>query len=304
MIRRTSSVSRAAFFQKAMDEVVQQGFLDFSRIVQTATLLPGDHQSVHLGRGSEFYDVRPYRPMEDPLFAIDVVLSRRLNRLMSKVFLEETELHCACIVDASDQMIWGGSASQKFSLLLKSVALIGAAVLGRGNALSGICPNIPASFRRAFHDRATLLDFLWVLCEHAGMQSSQESWRAFPDAVRLIGKPSVVVVFSDFFVDIRLMERMFQSMAAHELVPVIVHSPYEHRIPKTGITSFADLSSGEECRLDPSSPRTQTLFAEAVEEYERELAAFFLRRGIVQNIHVGDPGNIFSDIFCGRGLTQ
>ena len=70
--------------------------------------LAGLHRSHTRGFGGEFQQYRPYMPGDD-LKYVDWKLYARQGRLNEKVYLEETEMRCAILVDASASMSYQGT---------------------------------------------------------------------------------------------------------------------------------------------------------------------------------------------------
>lgn len=283
-----------------LDELVRGQFLDLPSIKRLSMVLPGDHDSIHLGRGQEFFDIRPYQPFEDRLSDIDIALSRRLGKLMSRIFFEEKELNVFLIADTSEQMIWGGKKTGKLTLLLKSAALIGLAVLQRMNALGSACPGFIQSFRQSRHDCGELLAFLRLVNKKSGKFSSGEIWKEFPSIIRLIKEPSIIIIFSDFFVEKFLLETVLSNLYIHDIIPVVIHSRHEHVLPLIAEGSFIDFSRKTEYSVDSDLAMAKQLFKEKIHDYEAKLRTIFLRFGVTNFIHVSDPETIFEDIFLGQ----
>lgn len=286
-----------------LETLQREHFLDVPLVRKLDTLLPGEHRSVRLGRGQEFYDIRSYRRFQDPFSSIDIALSRRLRKLVSRLYLQEKELEVFLLVDASEQMCWGGREGNKLSLLLKSVALIGYAVLHSANALGSVCIGFPESSRRPRHNRSELLHLLHSIVEIAGLTTSVAAWERFPYIVQAIRKPALLIIFSDFFFDEGLLGAALREAAVHEILPVVVHSPHEHELPIFLGESYSDMALDEEWSTNPTNPLTQAHFRELVKQYEQQLEELFVRNGVTQLVHVSNPETVFEDIFFNHRIN-
>ena len=83
---------------------------DFTLMCRLAVegFLAGIHRSLTKGFGGEFQQYRPYVPGDD-LKYVDWKLYARQGRLNEKVYLEETDMRCALLVDASASMAYKGT---------------------------------------------------------------------------------------------------------------------------------------------------------------------------------------------------
>ena len=75
--------------------------------------MAGQHRSPHRGSSVEFAQHREYVP-GDELRRVDWKVFARSNRLVVKEFVEETNLVCSLLVDASESMGYGSLAWTKF----------------------------------------------------------------------------------------------------------------------------------------------------------------------------------------------
>ena len=70
--------------------------------------MPGIHKSLRQGRGSEFFQYRPYTRGED-LKLIDWKVYAKRNELVAKTFQEDTNFTVCLVVDASASMGYKGT---------------------------------------------------------------------------------------------------------------------------------------------------------------------------------------------------
>lgn len=285
--------------QSVIRELSQEVQFDPYLVNRCLSFLPGEYESNRLGkRGYEFYDVKPYQPLEDPVSNIHVSLSRRLGKLVSSVFLQERELPVFLLADVSETMCWG----EKPILLLKSIALFGSAAFERMNPVGGACLGIPSSVRKPRHSRDRLWTFLEDVMNALGSHSSDAGWRACKDFLSVVDGPSLILVFSDFLLSESLLTASLLEMGVHEIMPIVVHSRYEHVLPSIAGGSFTDLVTGVEYVADLKDEKAFRLWTAEVRRFEKDLAARFLSSGVARAVHVTSPGTIFDNNFLESAL--
>ena len=99
--------------------------------------MAGQHRSVYHGTGSEFLQYRNYVPGDD-VKTIDWKLYARSDRFYTKVFREETNMHCAVVLDTSASMAYrGGEAPWIHPSNAVTRAVSGRAVPGKGSLFQG-----------------------------------------------------------------------------------------------------------------------------------------------------------------------
>ena len=83
---------------------------DFSLLARVVVdgAMPGIHKSLRQGRGSEFFQYRPYTRGED-LKLIDWKVYAKRNELVAKTFQEDTNFTVCLVVDASASMGYKGT---------------------------------------------------------------------------------------------------------------------------------------------------------------------------------------------------
>lgn len=109
----------------------------------------GERRSRKRGGGLEFAEHRDYEPGDDLRF-VDWNVFARLDRLVTKVFIEEEDLTVALMLDASASMDWGNPNkflfARRMSLCLGVIALRAGHRL-RVHGLGGSCPPDLAGLR-------------------------------------------------------------------------------------------------------------------------------------------------------------
>ena len=280
-----------------IEELSRFGVLDLPTVRKLQTVLSGEFLSIRVGRGQEFWDVRPYQPLDDPISSIDPHLSRRAGKLLTRIYREEKELRIFLGVDISKTMSWGGPPYGKPALLLKSMALIGCAALYQSNALGGFCIGLPETFRAPSHERRALWELVGETQKHLGCLERSEAWKIFPQLISLIGQPSVIFLLSDFLFDAESLRRHLALAISHEVMPVFIRSKFERELPEVGRGDIADLDGEYACSLNSRKPLARKRFSDIAADQEREAILAMRHVGITKLLRVCDPATIIEDLF-------
>ena len=187
--------------------------------------LRGHHRSRRTGSGMVFTDYRPYSPGDDTR-NLDWGTYLRLDRLILRLFEEETDLPVYIFLDVSRSMDFG--APSKFDFARKVAAALAYIGLINHDRVSivafsdGVVREMPA--RRGKNQVWRALHFLERI-EAGGGTSLQSALRSFFGARRTRG---LTVVISDFL-DREGFERSFQVIRQfrHDVFAVHVMSPDE-----------------------------------------------------------------------------
>jgi uncharacterized protein (DUF58 family) len=100
---------------QGLDPAVLDRLADLALVARTVVegFMAGQHRSARLGSSVEFAQHREYVP-GDELRRVDWKVFARSDRLVVKQFVEETNLVCHLLVDASESMSYGSLAWTKF----------------------------------------------------------------------------------------------------------------------------------------------------------------------------------------------
>jgi uncharacterized protein (DUF58 family) len=101
--------------------------------------------------------------------------------------------------------------------------------------------------------------------------------RALTEAGRLIRRPSMMVLISDFMTPGGWQKPLSALAIRHEVVAVWITDPRECAIPDVGVVTFEDPESGEQILVDTRSSHLRARFQEAAMA-QRETIRTDLRR--------------------------
>jgi uncharacterized protein (DUF58 family) len=239
----------------------------------------GDERSSLRGAGLEYSDVREYQAGDDPR-TIEWNITARSDRPYVRESLPDRGLDAWLLVDITRSLDWGTARCLKRQLALEFSAVVGQLLIGRGNRVGAVLFDdrvrsiIPPSA-----GRTALLQLI------ARMERAAESpgggptdlGRALKEAGRLIRRPSMMVLISDFMTPGGWQQPLSSLAIRHEVVAVWITDPREGDIPDIGVVTFEDPESGEQFLVDTRSAHLRARFQDAAEEQRETIRADLLR---------------------------
>ncbi len=252
--------------------------LSISRRVEG--LLPGDHRSMLLGRGSELAQIRPYQPAEDDVRQIDWNVTARTGTTHVRVQLAERALVTWLVLDTSPSMSFGTAERRKADVAEGASLAVGYAATRRGNRL-GLVTFGDANPRAlpARQGRQGLLGLLLALRKEEAAKDRRAAEGAgsigagLRRAATLARQRAYVVVVSDFRGDRDWRRPLLMLSGRHQVVAIEIRDPREQELPKFGQLRLVDPETGRQLKVDTSSERLRTQFAAAAAEERRQVAS-------------------------------
>ena len=234
----------------------------------------GDERSNFRGAGLEYSDVREYQPGDDPR-TIEWNITARSDRPFVRESLPDRGLDAWLIVDISRSLDWGTARCLKRQLALEFAATAGQLLIGRGNRVGAllfdhrvraIVP--PSSGRTAFLQLIARLER-----EAQGQSEPTELGPVLTRAARLLRRPSLVMLITDFLGSAGWHKPLSSLAIRHEVVAVGVSDPREHDIPDVGVVTFEDPETGRQILVDTASPRLRSRFQDAADQQRQTIRA-------------------------------
>lgn len=223
----------------------------------------GPRKSIAMGRGMIFKDHRLYAPGDD-FRNIDWKVYARTDNLYIKNFEEERNLVVHIIVDCSSSMKFGKDIT-KFEY---------ASMLGIGFAYLAMKENEKFQFstfsdkievfqsRRGRSQLAAMVHHLTHL-KTGGISKIKDSIMQYR---KLIGSRSVVILISDFLIDMEEIKDALYSLGNHEMKVVQVLDPVEKELNIEGDFKLKDSESDQKMKTF-ISPRLRTIYRGMLEEH-------------------------------------
>ena len=248
----------------------------------------GDERSSTRGAGLEYSDVREYQAGDDPR-TIEWNITARSDRPYVRESLPDRGLDAWLLVDVTRSLDWGTARCLKRQLALEFAAVVGQLLIGRGNRVGALLFDdrvrsiIPPSAGRtallqliARMERAT--DGQTPSAVEGGQGAGPtDLGRALGEAGRLIRRPSMMVLISDFMTPGGWQQPLSALAIRHEVVAVWITDPREGEIPDVGVVTFEDPESGEQILVDTRSSHLRARFQQAAAAQRGTIRADLLR---------------------------
>src|SRR6202022_637824 len=101
--------------------------------------------------------------------------------------------------------------------------------------------------------------------------------RALKEAGRLIRRPSMMVLISDFMTPGGWRQPLSSLAIRHEVIAVWITDPREGEIPDVGVVTFEDPENGTQILVDTRNARLRARFQDAAEEQRATIRADLVR---------------------------
>ena len=235
----------------------------------------GDERSALRGSGLEYSDVREYQAGDDPR-TIEWNITARSDRPYVRESLPDRGLDAWLLVDITRSLDWGTARCLKRQLALEFSAVVGQLLIGRGNRVGALLFGdrvksiIPPSAGR------TALLQLIARMERAAENPADgptDLGRALKEAGRLIRRPAMLVLISDFMTPGGWQQPLKTLAIRHEVIAVWITDPREGEIPDVGVVTFEDPESGQQILVDTRSATLRARFQDAAEEQRAAIRA-------------------------------
>lgn len=256
----------------ALDPAVLDRLSDLAFVARTVVggFMAGQHRSARLGSSVEFAQHREYVP-GDELKRVDWRVFARSDRLVVKQYVEETNLVCHLLLDASESMAYGSlpwtkldyarwTAAALAYLVIQQRDTAGLVVFDEG-ARSKVPPGNGAG------QRAAILDML-TKTEPRGQTKIGTTIDWVAPKLKSRG---IVCIFSDFFDEPELITAGLRRLvhAGHEPILFQVLDPEELAFDFTALLKLEGFEATGIHRIDPRALRAA--YIEEIEKHRREL---------------------------------
>ncbi|HEX6548783.1 MAG TPA: DUF58 domain-containing protein [Candidatus Dormibacteraeota bacterium] len=251
----------------------------------------GDERSGVLGPGVEYADAREYQFGEDSRL-IDWNLTARSDSAFVRLSHPDRGIDVWLLVDVSPSLDWGTANCLKKDLAVEFADAAALLLTRYGNRVGAIV--FDSTVRRIVsptpgrHGRHSVVATLRAAVSDPGAGGTDLEL-ALRTARRLVRRPSLLIVISDFLLDAAGWRREMRAVAErHEVVAVRVVDPRELEIPDIGVVTFEDPETGRQVEVDTSSRRLRERFrAAAAEQRARFTGEVREARGIPIEISTG-----------------
>jgi uncharacterized protein (DUF58 family) len=262
-----------ADYRKYLDPrtLARIGSLDLRARLIVEGLMAGMHRSPYQGISVEFAQHRQYVPGDD-IRHVDWKVFAKTDKVYLKQYLEETNLHLICVVDASESMGYGSVADgpntwSKYDhataiaaalsyLAIQQQDSVGLAIFDNDLRRYFKPSNSPAQWKTITHEL-----LLVPRLKKTG------TGRVLDQLAEKLTHRSLVLILSDFFDDIDSIQQGLRHLRyrKHEVLAFQVLDPMEIEFPFEDVTLFKGLEEMGELLTEPQSLRNG---------YLAELSAF------------------------------
>ena len=270
--------------------MIDTSFLDqltrFNLVInkRVTSNLSGPRKSMATGRGLTFKDYRIYAPGDD-IRLIDWTVYARTDHLYIKAYEEERNLTVHIIIDASASMGFGKPIS-KFDY---------ASMIGVGFAYLALRDNEKFQF-------STFADSLEIFQPRRGMSHlaamihhlnsiKPKGYSKILDTIKqykkVIGSKSMLVIASDFLVNIDEIREAFYLLGEHEIKIIQVFDRVEKELKIEGDMKLVDSETKGMLRTFVS-PRMRMQYQQQLDEHCAKIEELCNKLNIDYNIAVTD----------------
>jgi len=233
--------------------------------------LAGTHRSPHRGSSVEFAQHRAYAP-GDEVRRIDWKVYARSERLVVKEYVEETNLACNLLLDASESMAFSSLNWSKFDYARWAVAALSHLVIGARDTAGLVVFD-------AGH-RSKVPPGNGTAQEVAILKTLEDSTPGGPTAIGEVlhtlaprlRRRGITMIFSDFFDEVQTILEGVRRLVhqGHEPILVQVLDPLEKSFELNALLKLEGLEGAGSVKIDPKAIREAYL--EELEAHNQELA--------------------------------
>lgn len=266
--------------------------LDLSFARRAGGPLPGEHQALGVGAGTELAALRAYQPGDD-VRRLDPSASARTGEPHVRLDVPERLVTTWVVLDASPSMAFGTAERLKSDVAEGVVGVLARLATRRGGrAALMVCGAerelvIPPRGGRGAAVTLERAARAGVVADGHGDRDALE--RGLVRLGRIARQPGLVAVVSDFRGQPEL-ERGLRALAArHSVAAIEVRDPREASLPAVGRLALVDPETGAQVEVDTRSARLRDRYAER-ERADREGVRVELRRAGVDHLVLDTDG--------------
>jgi uncharacterized protein (DUF58 family) len=288
----------SADYRKYLDPrtLARIGSLDLRARLIVEGLTAGMHRSPYQGISVEFAQHRPYVQGDD-IRHVDWKVLAKTDRIYLKQYLEETNLHLICVVDASESMGFGtvrgdgGADWTKYDHATAIAASLAYMAIQQQDAVG--LAIFDQTLSRYFKPSNSPAQWKLVASELQSVPrwNKTGTGKVLDQLAEKLNHRSLIVVISDFFDDLAGIQQGLRHLRykKHELILFQVLDPAEIEFPFDDVTLFKGMEEAGELLTEPRSLRAAYL--EQLRSFTDEL------QKMCRGMHID-----FSRLNSGEGL--
>jgi len=224
-------------------------------------LMTGMHRSPHQGISVEFAQHRQYVAGDD-IRHVDWKVFGRSDKIYLKQYLEETNLHLICIVDASESMGYGtvrsdGAAWTKYDHATAIAASLSYMAIQQQDSVGlAIFDQVLSRYFKPSNSPGQ-----WKIVVNELQQvprwNKTNTGKILDQIAEKLNHRSLIVILSDFFDDLDSIQQGLRHLRykKHEIMAFQILDPAEIDFPFEDVTLFKGLEESGELLTEPRSLR-------------------------------------------------
>ena len=243
--------------EPAYDFVDHDIIAKFSRLnVRPRGLAAGNftglHRSSHHGASVEFAEYRKYVPGDDTR-RIDWRVYAKSDRFYLKEFEADTNLRCYLVIDCSGSMTFASDGMSKFEYARRLAATLAHLLVHQADHVGVLCFNDQVVHDIPPRGNPAHLRFIYDTIDRVKPRGKTDMVEILHGLAERISQRAMVVLFSDFFVDIDPLISCFEHMRhrKHDLVAFHLLDRQETEFEFDRPIRFQDLEGGSALMTEP-----------------------------------------------------
>jgi len=205
---------------------------------------------------------------------IEWSITARSDRPYVRESFPDRGLDAWLLIDVTRSLDWGTARVLKRTLAVQVAVLSGQLLSGHGNRVGAFLfgPRVHTVVRPAA-GRTALMQLITKV-ERAGADSAAgdtDLGHALTDAGRLIRRPSLLILISDFLTPDGWQKPLSSLGLRHEIVSIWITDPREAEIPDIGVVTFEDPENGSQIMVDTGDARLRSRFQSAAQAQRRRI---------------------------------
>lgn len=221
----------------------------------------GLHKSPHKGASVEFAEYRKYVPGDD-IRRLDWRVYARTDRFYVKEFEADTNLRCYLALDCSGSMGFFSEGNiSKLDYARKLAATLAYLAIQQGDAVGIHCLSDDSIVDIPPRRNPTHLKVIFDVMQRAKPSGKTNLMPLLHQLAEKIRQRALVIVFSDFFCDLRELISCFQHLRfqKHDLAIFHLIDPLELEFPFEHPTRFIDMEEAVSLLTEPNIIKKQYL---------------------------------------------
>ncbi|MGE5608487.1 MAG: DUF58 domain-containing protein [Bacillota bacterium] len=267
-----SNVPQEVDYRKYLDPrtLARISSLDLRARLIVEGLMTGMHRSPYQGISVEFAQHRPYAPGDD-IRHVDWKVFAKTDKIYLKQYLEETNLHLICVVDASESMAYGsvgegsgvrgqgseGALWRKYDHATAIAASLSYMAIQQQDSVGlAIFDNELKRFFKPSNSPGQWKVVTQELCLVPQLKKTNTG-RVLDQLAEKLTHRSLIVILSDFFDDLDGITKGLRHLRykKHELMVFQILDPMEIEFPFEDVTLFKGLEEMGELLTEPRALR-------------------------------------------------